>query len=243
MVAISQSRMCFIWTRVVHPISTPWFGVSANVDPETLDGGISFGAGKVLTNPLYLTALGTGDGAVTVNTGGGTFFGDIPPGFTPGWPDENGLPDLFDPSTGQGSAVVSPLSVAFPNAAGCAQSFTGQDDGSFYLEYTFTGDLFTNLCGIGAARLMPGLAEIFNGGFAPGDPDGGAVTNTGFNNTWQASIAANNATTFLTPLSTPPGNVMGVAIAIVNQANFIPQPFFPMQLPPMSCCKAFGRVF
>lgn len=247
MVAISSYKVCYLWARVLGlGLNSPWFGTHANADPETFSGGVPFGAGAVLTSPLFLTAAGTGDGGVIVNTGFDTFFGAVPSGYFPGWPNASGTPDAMNPASSQGSAVVGALNeVSFPTVAGYAQSETGWNQGKFYFEYAFYGDLFTNLTGCGAMRGAPSLSFVFGGEYAGGDPNGGVMVGGGFNNSWNMSAGALGVLFPMTPLNMAPNGEsrVGIAVAMVNQTNFVPQPFMPVRLPNLNCCRIIGQSF
>lgn len=256
MAAVSGSKICLFWVRYHKPtlggLAPQFWNGDPTANPDTLTGGINFGAGKVLDGPLYLTVTGTGDAGVTVTTVGPYALqgGFGPYTYTPGWIDPIGG-DPLDPATIQGSTVIngSPgavTSVSFPAVPGSIQGSKGAKFGRYYFEYQNNYDIFSNAAGCGPMRLGAQLAYLPSGAFSVSDNDGGAMANGGDIATSWGLNAYANGVNFQPPAPVPaPGTALnpqfGVAVAIIAKANFIPSLFSAVRLPAVPCCSFRGR--
>jgi hypothetical protein len=184
--------------------------------------------------PVYLTAQGTGDSGVILNTAPPPVR--VPKGFFPGWPNANNnfAPgDIFNPLTALGSAIgnVNPSQVSFPTTNGLVQGLTGVTQGRYYFEYTPTYDIFSSQTGCGVGRLGPTLAAWFNkGGYGTSDNNGGLFIDGGTPNTFDAHLDANTGTGPDIG-SAVAGSIIGVAVIVTE--DYIPQLFNPQQLQPV----------
>lgn len=192
-------------------------------------------------NPFYLTAQGTGDGAISLNPS--PRAAHAPPGFLPGWP----FFDRWDPSTVQGSAVILPFNTAsFPSSPGMVQNLlkqplgfgagtggpNGLPWGKYYFEYTVGYDLFSQDTGVGVCRRNPVLTPWFDGGgLATNNINGGVMVNGGnITNQFTGNLETKLLVGPSLTLSAPSGSTIGVAVQL---GGFIPAQYDPQQLQPV----------
>jgi hypothetical protein len=250
MALISSTKVCLMWYIIVQsgpqpPILGGAWNNDTTASPDDLTGGIPFNVGGCLTEPIYLMATGTGDANVNMNFGQGQFFGSLPNTYQVGWQNKFGGIDKFDAASVQGSATIdsSGFQVGFPTSAGAARSVTGIGIGRYYVEYTVTYDIFSQLTGAGPMRAGAQIPYAGDGGYSSTDPNGGAMVSGGNITTtppYQPSVGALNVSG-LKPsplLGAPSQTVMGLAIAVIPQALFVPQPFVGIPLRNMRCCPA-----
>ena len=222
---------CTIWAGLVPATGAPVLAWAGGGNPATGIGGYSFAAGPLPGAALYLTAFGTGDASLSLNTA--PLPGRVPKGFYPGWPSSFGLiSDQFDPATKQGSAVVGSTTVSFPSSPGLVQGQTGLTRGRYYYEYMVTGtDSFSGKQGIGVGRKGLDMNVWSNaGGYNAGDVNGGAQIDGGnIVNNFLATVNANE-------VSGPPiGNVTAgsiVGVAVLLTPDYQPFVFRPAALIP-----------
>lgn len=244
MVTTAGTKICLLWYRIVRNPSLgsiPWNN-DARADPDALVGGIPFAQGAMMDEPLFIFACGTGDAGIALNTG--PLFNplaEIPDTFVPGWPSFTGpFGDTFDPASGQGSAVINGPNVAFPNIPGACNSLSGQRVGRYYFEYTVSYDIFSQQAGCGIMRLGSQLNFIQQGRKSSTDNIGGPMIQGGNIGTvpqYQPSVQLFNVGVQSSPLvPAPGGTVMGVAVALIPYAYFIPSLFSAVPLPSLICC-------
>lgn len=255
-VAPAPPSTLLVWARGMYQIpgTQEWapgnwtnvFAGSVPGGPELNQGGLSMGGPKIVPGtPLYLTAQGTGDGSLTLQSG--PPFRVVPPrGFAWGWPNGSGAPgDVFDPATLKGSAVLlsGGLTVSFPTNPGLVQSKHGVKQGSYYIEFTTAGDIFSQALGVGFGRSGPDLtAWHTGGGFSSSDHNGGAYVTTGTQaNGYQGSLAANTIAGPVIPdFKVPPPLAVGMAVTIMPgdfALSFQPAPFQPVPLVCLPCTE------
>ena len=220
------------WTNGGNPLS------EGKPDLNAVTGGYSFLGDALPGEPVFLTAQGTGDSAVTLFSQ--PLFAPAPLGYFPGWPGLGGAGsfDSFDKTTAQGSAignVVPPRSVGFPASPGIVQGFAGVTFGAYYFEFAISGyDIFSEKTGIGIGRANPNIGDWFDGGgFSAADTNGGVFIDGGdITNSFKASIQTNTGPAISLPdFETPAGQAVGVAILMTT--SFPPAVFDPQQLQPV----------
>jgi hypothetical protein len=171
-----------------------WNG-SPTANPATNVGGISLA--PISGSTVFPTAQGTGDGHVLANFGASSFAFTPPSGFS-GCAHGGGGFTTWDPSKLSGSATLSSgnLEASFPTVAGMAQTVDGYSTGQLYFELTISGqDVFSRSLGGGVAVQFVGAGGdqsfwFFNGQFATGNANGGAVLLGGTFNTFEATLGA-----------------------------------------------------
>lgn len=233
-----------VWVKNLFIGGASWNN-EPDASPEHGIGGADFAATVGALGPnegIYLTAQGSGDGSLYVNRGGSPFFFTPPTGFFPGWPGLTGLPDIWEPSSAQGSAVIAPDGHAvFPNFSGMIQGHTPWRFGQFYVEYNWFGDIFTSGVGMGVSRNMPDYNFFVGaeGRFNVADPNGGVIIGGGnIVNNYALSLGSQGVEikapgSLWTQLDHP---VIGVAISISSSYKFRPARLHPIKLPGNPCC-------
>lgn len=241
MATLSETKICLFWYRIeASGIFSNWWNGDSTADPDTLQGGIPFAVGAMMDEPLYLFACGTGDAGISINFGP-AINAFAPKTYLPGWPAANGAPDVLDPASVQGSAVrASATHVDFPSTPGCINSFTGQRVGRFYFQYTLNYDIFSGQAGCGVMRAGSQVNFVQQGRKNVSDPVGGPMINGGNIGTtppYTTSVEFQNVSVqSQTKLGAPSGSVMGVAVALIPQFEYVPSLFSPVKLPPLICC-------
>lgn len=247
MATLAATKICLLWYRIVQQggslEGTPW-NMAAGANPDTLEGGIPFNVGACITEPLFLTGCGTGDAGIDMAFGPPfNPFAEIPETYTPGWFNDAGGIDIWDIASTQGGCTVSGGQLFNGAGAGAARSRTSKTQGRYYVEYTVRYDIFSNQTGVGIMRKGAQLGPMIAGELTSGDPIGGAmiqggqlgsyVTNV---NVFGNSFAPNNFVEGVTD------TVMGMAIALIPQAVFVPQLFSAVPLPRLTCCPATQQL-
>jgi hypothetical protein len=220
----SAPLTCQAWARII-PAGVSFIQQWSNGgNPEKLRGGFPFTGPSLPGSPVYLTAQGTGDAIISVNTAPAPQ--NAPKGFYPGWPSGKNsggyaIPgDTLNASTAQGSAVGNVIAnqVSFPTLNGLVQGTTGVLTGRYYFEYTLTGyDVFSSQSGVGVGRLGPSLAAWFNkGGYSTNDPNGGLFIDGGTPSAFNANLDGNTIQGPAIVGSASQGVVVGVAVMITQ---------------------------
>lgn len=247
MATLHQTKICLFWYQVSHnniPNSgTPWNNDST-ASPDDLVGGIPFDTGACLSEPMYLTACGTGDAGIEMAFGPAEFFlaAFRPRTYILGWPNETGGYDEFDSASLQGDATLGPLSNQMNNGAGpgSVRSRTGQTRGRFFVQYRVTYDIFSQQAGAGVMRRDAQLNFIQQGRQNGGDNIGGAMVQGG--NVATVPPFLSNVNTFgvssadLTLVGAPNNSIISLAIALVPQYEYTPSLFQAIKLPDLICC-------
>lgn len=245
MATLSETKICLFWARIVSVGGSPFLSGAWNndsrADPDNLTGGIPFNQGGCLTEPMYLTACGTGDAGVYANFGQAPFAAariDIPKTYVPGWPGADGLPDTFDPASIQGSTVLSSgnRSNTFANSPGSVRSTTGWAQGRFYAEYQVNYDIFSQKAGMGVMRRDAQLNSIFSGQQNISDNFGGAMPQGGSLGSYFFNVQTFGVTFAQAIMQAPALSFMAIAIAMIPQYQYVPAPFSAVKLPDLICC-------
>lgn len=250
MATLSETKICLFWYRIEQSGSFPprsggaWNNDS-RASPDDLVGGIPFNQGACLTEPLYLTACGTGDAGITMAFGPAEFnfgFSGAPLTYNLGWPNAFGGYDNFDPTSLQGSAALDGTltQASFIAAPGSVRSVTGQTRGRFYVQYKVTYDIFSQQTGAGIMRRDAQLNFIQQGRQNGADNIGGSMVqggNIGTTPQFQTNVNTFGVSSSPSPLlGAPSPSYIGLAIAIIPQFNFVPAPISAVPLPRLICC-------
>lgn len=253
MATLSEKKICLLWYQITNN-GTPNEGSAWNNDtrasPDDLVGGIPFDTGACLSEPMYLTACGTGDASVQMGFGPAEFFIEavIPRTYTPGWPNGGGGYDTFDAASLQGSASFhsgSPIWIDFPTSPGVARSVTGWTRGRFFVQYKLHYDIFSQQAGAGIMRAGALLNFAQQGKQNGSDIIGGAMVQGGDIGQvppYQTQINAFGVAGAQDPLvSAPDGSIISLAIALVPQFQYVPTPYQMVKLPDLICCPVARR--
>ncbi len=246
MATLSLTKICLFWFRIVASPTleqTSWNG-NSHADPDTLTGGIAFNQGGCLTDPLYLTATGTGDAGVVAK-----FQPPFtsPPIWLPKtyglWPADDSGHARFDDTNLQGSAALTNparTSVSFIATPGAAQTTTGILAGRYFAEYQVTYDIFSSRTGMGIIRHNAELAQLTSGRFSVADAFGGAMVqggDLGTVPTYQTSLDVFGSTLAGSNVVSAPGNtVLAIAMAVIPQYNYVPNLISAVSMPRLICC-------
>jgi len=213
-------------------------------DPDNLIGGVSFAQGACITDPIYLTVTGTGDAGVDVNTGSADFAAIPPATYHRGWPNIFGGPDNLDFTSELGDVSIdagNPRKADFGAGPGVISMITPQTIGRYYFEYTLSYDIFSGHAGCGPMLQGCQLGFADGGEKSAGDPIGGSMAQGGILGTYKPYLSTFGSISKTHNMTAPSGTIMGMAVALIPQAIFVPSSFVSVKLPGLMCCPDHKR--
>jgi hypothetical protein len=244
MATLSRTKICLFWYQITDGdgLGTTGWNNDARASPDDLAGGIPFNTGACMSEPMFLSACGTGDAGIQMAFQLSDFLITrvIPPTYFPGWPNASGTKDGWDPGSLLGTATIAGDRVNIGASPGSAQSVTGWKQGRFCVQYQLHYDIFSQLAGAGIMRSGADLTSIFLGEKTAVDHIGGAMVqggNVASTPPYQTSVNVFGVNSSPSPLvGASDGSIITLAIAIVPQFNYVPSPFSAVKLPDLICC-------